>query len=349
MSRRPRGTYLAPRSLLEIRQLSIAYYSPSETLRAVRDISLQVYEGETLALAGETGSGKSTIALAVLGLLDPQAKLESGEIYHEGRSLRSLKNHDWKEVRGRKIGIIFQDARSALNPVLTIKDHLIETLQSHQRLTKREAQARALDLLQEVGIPQGHEKLYPFELSGGICQRVGIALAICNGPHLLIADEPTSSLDSTIQAQIMDLLLRMRQRYGLALLLISHDLALISQVADRISILYHGRIVESGSKEEVFASPAHPYTQSLIQCIVGLQHHHETRPLASIPGSVPVPGQDFAGCAFAPRCGNSEPECRRAVPVEREISNTHWVACIRDFQNQGACNSEGKRDKGVEG
>ena len=331
MSRRPRGTYLAPCPLLEIRRLSISYSLSSEILRAVRDISVQVYEGETLALAGETGSGKSTIALAVLGLLDPQAQVESGEISYEGRSLQSLKKRDWKEIRGCKIGIIFQDARSALNPVLTIEDHLIETLRAHQPLIKKEAQARASDLLQEVGIPKGHEKLYPFELSGGICQRVGIALAICNNPRLLIADEPTSSLDSTIQAQILDLLLLMKQRHGLALLLISHDLALISQVADRVSVMYHGRIVESGLKEEVFAFPAHPYTQSLIQCLIGLQHHHETHPLMPIPGVIPIPGQDFPGCVFAPRCGNSKPECPRMIPVEREVSSSHWVACTHDF------------------
>lgn len=331
---------MAPRSLLEVQHLSIAYLSSSETLRAVRDVTLQVYEGETLALAGETGSGKSTLGLAILGLLDPQAQVESGDILYEGCSLQSLRKRDWKGIRGRKIGIIFQDARSALNPVLTIRDHLIETLQAHQPLSKKEAQSRALDLLQEVEIPKGHEKLYPFELSGGICQRVGIALAICNNPRLLIADEPTSSLDSTIQAQILDLLLLMKQRYGLALLLISHDLALISQVADRISIMYHGRIVESGLKEEIFASPAHPYTQSLIQCSVGLQHHHEAHPLTSIPGVLPIPGQNFPGCAFAPRCGNSEPACQQTVPVGREVSNTHWVACIHDFH---AC------DRGTKG
>jgi peptide/nickel transport system ATP-binding protein len=336
--------YLAPRPLLEIRHLSISYSSSSEILRAVRDISLQVYEGETLALAGETGSGKSTLALAVLGLLDPQAYVESGEISYEGCSLQSLKKRDWKEIRGRKIGIIFQDARSTLNPVLTVENHLIETLRAHQPLTKKKAQARALELLQEVGIPKGHEKLHPFELSGGICQRVGIALAICNNPQLLIADEPTSSLDSTIQAQILDLLLLMKQRYGLALLWISHDLALISHVADRISIMYHGRIVESGLTEEVFAFPAHPYTQSLIQCLVGLQHHHETQPLMPIPGVIPIPGRDLQGCAFAPRCGNSKPECLRMIPVGREVSNSHWVACIHDFGDK-----EWEPDEGAKG
>ncbi|MBN1569990.1 MAG: ABC transporter ATP-binding protein [Acidobacteria bacterium] len=340
---------MAPNALLEIRHLSVSYFSTPGFLPAVRDISLQVHKEETHALAGETGSGKSTIALAATGLLDPRAKIESGEILYRGRDLRSLRGGDWKEMRGREIAQIFQDARSALNPVLTIEDHLIETLQSHQRRANKEAKARALDLLQEVGIPGGHEKLYPFELSGGICQRVGIALAICNNPHLLIADEPTSSLDSTIQAQILELLLLMKRRHGLALMLISHDLALISQVADRISILYHGRIVESGSKEEIFSSPAHPYTQSLMQCIVGLQHHSEMRPIASISGSVPVPGRQFSGCAFAQRCGIALPECQRTVPARRELSNTHWVACICSNINQGARDGQNRKRNGIEG
>jgi oligopeptide/dipeptide ABC transporter ATP-binding protein len=326
--------HLALHPLLEVQHLSVAYPSSSGAIQAVRDISLQIFEGETLALAGETGSGKSTLALAVLGLLNRDTQAESGEIIFEGHSIQSLGNRDWESIRGRKIGIIFQDARSALNPVLTVKDHLIETFQAHQQISSKEAQARALDLLQEVGIPKGHEKLYPFELSGGICQRVGIALALCNNPRLLIADEPTSAVDSTIQAQILDLLQLMKQRHNLALLLISHDLALISQVADRISVMYHGCIVESGLKEEVFASPAHPYTQGLIYCHPGLQHHHELNPLTAIPGSIPGPEQNFPGCSFAPRCNHAEPKCQQSIPVERELSNTHWVACIHSLHSR---------------
>jgi len=169
---------------------------------------------------------------------------------------------------------------------------------------------------------------------------VGIAMAICNNPQLLIADEPTSAVDSMIQAQILDLLMIMKQRYGLALLLISHDLAVVSQVADRVSAMYHGRIVESGLKEEVLAAPAHPYTQGLIQCQPGLHHHYETCPLTAIPGSIPIPGQSFTGCAFAPRCGYSEPKCREAVPDLMEISKSHRVACI-----SRRIMSVGQRDK----
>ncbi len=321
--------------LLEVENLSVAYHSPSSIIRAVRNVSLQVLEGETLTLVGETGSGKSTIALALLGLIHNQTKIESGKILFEGRSIQSLKGSDWQSIRGRKIGMVFQDARGALNPVLTIEAHLIETLRAHQELSKRTARSRALELLQEVGIPKRQEKSYPFELSGGACQRVGIALAICNNPRLLIADEPTSAIDSTLQAQIVDLLQLMKQRHGLSLLLISHDLPLISQVADRISVMYHGRVVESGMREEVLFSPEHPYTRGLLQSQPGLQHHHETRPLAAIPGAVPVPGEEFPGCAFASRCGRAELRCKRVIPPAHASSPTHWAACIVDSQGKG--------------
>ncbi len=326
---------LALRPLLEIRNLSIAYHLPSQIIHAVRSVTLQISEGETVALVGETGSGKSTIALSILGLLRFPAKVESGDILFEGRSTRSLADREWKRIRSRKIGIAFQDARSALNPILSIKDHMVETLRSHQPISKKAAREIALRHLQEVGIPEGQERLYPFELSGGACQRIGIALAICNHPRLLIADEPVSAVDVTLQAQILDLLQHMKQRQNLALLLISHDLPLISKVADRICVMYHGRIIESGFSDEVFASPSHPYTLGLIQSQPGLQHHHETNPLAAIPGSMPVPGQDLPGCIFAPRCPDAIPQCAETVPDERALSETHWVACIRSFRRNG--------------
>ncbi len=283
-----------------------------------------------MALAGETGSGKSSLALALLGLFDESSHVESGEILFQGFSLRSLRESDWKGVRGRKIGMIFQDARSALNPVLTIESHLVETIRAHQEISKKEARARAIDLLRDVGISSSQLSLYPFQLSGGECQRIGIALAICNNPRLLIADEPTSAVDSTIQAQILDLLELMKQRYGLALLMISHDLPLLSQVADRISIMYHGRIIESGLGGEIFASPGHPYTQTLIQCQPTLHHHHEIYPLSAIPGAVPMPGENFPGCAFAPRCNQYDLRCTESVPAKQDLSKTHWVACIKN-------------------
>lgn len=326
---------LALRPLLDIRNLSIAYHSSSQIIRAVRNISFQISESETVAIVGETGSGKSTVALSILGLLSHQALVESGEILFEGRSTQSFDSREWKSIRSQKIGMAFQDARSALNPILSIKGHLIETLRSHQSLSKKEAHEMALGLLKEVGIPEGQEKLHPFELSGGACQRIGIALAICNHPRLLIADEPVSAVDVTLQAQILDLLQHMKQRRNLALLLISHDLPLISQMANRICVMYHGRIVESGMSDEVFASPAHPYTLALIQSQPELQHHHETNPLTAIPGSMPVPGEDSPGCMFALRCRDAIPQCEEKVPDRRVLSKTHWAACIRDSREKG--------------
>lgn len=330
--------------LLEVRHLSIAYTSSTGSVHAVRDLSLEVYPGETLAVVGETGSGKSTLALAILGLLDRQTHLQTGEVLYDGRSALSHGKARWKGILGCDIGIIFQDARSALNPVLTVEDHLVETLQAHQKISKREARARTLDLLEEVGIPGSHGNLYPFELSGGISQRVGIALAICNSPKLLIADEPTSAVDSMIQTQILDLLMLMKHRHGLSLFLISHDLAVVSQVADRVSAMYHGRIVESGLREEVLETPSHPYTQGLLQCQPGLQHHHEGFPLKAIPGSIPTAGQNFPGCAFAPRCSFSVPKCQEAVPGWMEVTKSHRVACI---QWQLAASSHADRGKRV--
>jgi oligopeptide/dipeptide ABC transporter ATP-binding protein len=301
----------------------------SQIIQAVRNVSFKISAGETLAIVGETGSGKSTCALSLLGLLGYQAHVESGEILFEGRSLRQLKSREWKSIRGRKIGMTFQDASGALNPILSIEDHLIETLRAHQKLSKKRARIRALEILHEVGISKGKEKLYPFELSGGASQRVGIALAICNNPRLLVADEPLSAMDAILQAHIIDLLRLLKLHYNLALLLISHDLSLIPQLADRISVMYQGRIVETGLKDEILFSPAHPYTRGLIESRPDLKHHHETRPLAAIPGTMPMPGENLPGCPFAPRCRYSEPQCRRAVPDEAVLSQTHRAACMR--------------------
>jgi oligopeptide/dipeptide ABC transporter ATP-binding protein len=312
--------------ILELRNFSVTYHPSSGVVCAVRGASLEIRESETLSLVGETGSGKSTIALAALGLLDRHE--QSGDIRHKNRPIRSLTARDWESIRGREIGIVFQDSRSALNPVRTVLDHVVETLRAHQDISRKEARHKALEILRDVGIHGGQERLYPFALSGGMCQRVGIALAICNKPQLLIADEPTSAIDSAVQAQMLDLLQELKQRYGLALLLISHDLPLISQISDRISVMYHGRIVECGSRRELMDSPAHPYTQSLLRCQPSFENHHEGNRLTAIPGAGPAAGQAFQGCSFAPRCSRAEPRCRETEPEERELSMTHRVACI---------------------
>jgi oligopeptide/dipeptide ABC transporter ATP-binding protein len=300
-------------------------------IRAVRDVSISLCRGETLAIVGETGSGKTTLALSLMGLLDNQGHIESGQILFAGRDLAGLKAAEWRSVRGMQVGMVFQDPRSALNPVLNIGSHLAETLRAHSRLSAKAAMGRAKTLLREVGIPDPEFSVrrYPLQLSGGMCQRVSVALAVCNGPSLLIADEPTSALDPTIQAQVLALLSTMRERHGLALLLISHDLALVSQYADRVGVMYGGHLVEMGPACDLFAHPAHPYTKALLECIPTLAHSSGSRRLCSIDGNPAEPGYEIGGCSFAPRCKTATPECRASVPPERSISERHWASCIR--------------------
>lgn len=345
-NRQPRDLNLAPSPLLEIVNLSVTYPAPSLPAHAVRGVSLNIYESETVALVGETGSGKSSLALAVLGLLGEPARIEADALVLEKQDLRQMPPRDWSGVRGRKIGMVFQDARGALNPVLTIRDHMVETLRAHQKMSTRNAGAQASELLREVGIPQEQESRYPFELSGGACQRVGIALALCNHPRLLIADEPTSAIDAATQAHILALLQRMQRRYGLALLLISHDLSMIAQMADRVAILYHGRLVESGTRKEVFDAPRHPYTRGLLRLQPHFAHHHQSNPLVPIPGQTPGPGEAHAGCAFAARCAVAEAGCRLWLPPETAVSATHRVRCFL-ADKAGASGSPDPSAKGV--
>lgn len=298
---------------------------------AVRDLTFQLTQGETIALVGETGSGKSTVALSLLGLRQPGEQIEAEAILFEGRELSRLNDTEWRTLRGGRISLIFQDSRGALNPVLTIGEHLIESIRAHRSLSRNSARQAAIRILAEVGMPEPELQLgrYSFELSGGMCQRLGIAIGIVNNPRLLIADEPTSALDPTIQAQILKLLRDMKHRYGLTLLLISHDLALVSESADRIMVMYDGRLVESGLRSEVLSQPAHPYTRALIQCQPGIHHHRDTRPLAEIPGNAPAVGQEVPGCAFFSRCSCAQNGCSDSLPRVGNLSGTHSVACFK--------------------
>lgn len=314
--------------ILDVRNLSVSYASRRVPVQAVRAVTFEVSPGETFALVGETGCGKSTIALSLLGLLHSRDHIE-GEILFEGRELRRLTAGDWRRIRGRKIGSVFQDSRGSLNPVLTIEDHLIEALRAHRAISRSSARIRARELLAEVGIAKLHTGRYPSQLSRGMCQRVGLALAICNSPGLLIADEPTSALDPTIQAQLLKLLRRLKQTYGLALLLVSHDLALVAEFADRVGVMYHGHLVEVGKAREVFAQPRHPYTRALIDSLPDLQHRCFERPLYTVPGASPVSGEEFSGCPFAPRCPLVESLCHKSRPSPEVISEFHWAACIK--------------------
>jgi oligopeptide/dipeptide ABC transporter ATP-binding protein len=316
--------------LLVVRNLTVSYPDPSGLVRAAQGVSFEIAAGETLGLVGETGCGKSTVALSIVGLLDG-GRIETGEILFQGRNLAGLEDREWPRVRGPRIGTVFQDARGALNPVLTVGRHLVETLRTHTEMTAAEAWERSAALLGETGLPDPSfiMRRHSFELSGGACQRVGIALALSGNPELLVADEPTSALDPTIQAQILSLLEEMRARRSLALLFISHDLPLVSQIAGRTAVMYAGRIVEYGPAHDVFSRPAHPYTRALLACIPDLSRPPGSQRLEPIPGWPGAASLHAAGCAFAARCPTAVPDCTASVPPPVPLSDSHWAACIR--------------------
>jgi len=301
-------------------------------LPAVRDLSLSVSPGEVLGLVGESGSGKSITSLAVMRLLPPQARV-SGEILlaENGsgtRNLASLDDDAMRQLRGSRIAMIFQEPMTALNPVMRVGDQIAEAVLAHNSISKKEAWQRAVDAMNDVAIPEPARRArdYPYQLSGGMRQRIMIAMAIVNRPKMLIADEPTTALDVTIQAQILELLADLRSRFGLTMLFISHDLAVVSQVADRVAVMYAGCLVELGAKHDLFQSPAHPYTRGLLHAVPDLRTDR-TRPLETIEGMVPALHAMPPGCAFEPRCDFRIPECARALPPLVEVATGHWARC----------------------
>ena len=352
VARRPTACprcYHDPVPLLEIRNLNIAFPAqsqntaalrtsgpptaavPTQTLPAVRDLSFSIAPGEVLGLVGESGSGKSITSLAVMRLLPPQAQVTGEILFSENgttHNLSTLPDDSMRQLRGSRIAMIFQEPMTALNPVMRVGDQIAEAVLAHNSISKKQAHQRAVDAMNDVAIPDPARRArdYPHQLSGGMRQRIMIAMAIVNRPQLLIADEPTTALDVTIQAQILDLLAELRTKFGLAMLFISHDLAVVSHVADRVAVMYAGSMVELGAKRDIFQAPAHPYTRGLLHAVPDLKTDR-ARPLQTIDGTVPSLQSMPAGCAFEPRCEFRIPECARALPPLVEVAPGHWARC----------------------
>ncbi len=313
-------------ALLRVRNLTTVFDLPGGAVPAVNDVSFEIRAGETLCLVGESGSGKSVTALSIMRLVQPPGRVAAGSIEFGGRDLFALSESEMRKVRGAGISLIFQEPMTALNPVFAIGDQLAEALLVHGRATRREARARAIELLEAVRIPNASARIddYPHQLSGGMRQRVLIAMALSCRPSLVIADEPTTALDVTIQAQILDLLREMKAAFNLSLLLITHDLGVVAETADRVAVMYAGRLVEEGPVRAIFREPAHPYTRGLLASMPG---GVPGRRLRAIDGTVPMLGALPPGCPFNPRCPDRFEPCASAVPASWVVGPGHQARC----------------------
>jgi oligopeptide/dipeptide ABC transporter ATP-binding protein len=321
----------AARPLLRVRNLRVEVQTPEGPAAAVDGIDLDVRPGRVLALVGESGSGKSLTALAILGLLPAAAQVTGGSVVVDGRGeLLGLSEARMREVRGAEVAIVFQEPMSALNPVMRVGAQVVEAIEAHPGGARgRAARARAVELLAQVGIPEPEVRFraYPHELSGGMKQRVCIAIALAGEPRVLIADEPTTALDVTVQAQVLDLLARLGRERGLAVLLITHDLGVVAEMADEVAVLYAGRLVERAGARALFERPLHPYTQGLFRSLPRLDARQDR--LEAIPGTVPPPHRRPSGCRFRNRCAMAGAECAEAEPPLLEHALDRWSACFR--------------------
>ena len=313
--------------LLQVKDLRVHYTTEGAVVRAVNGIDLSIRPGEALGLVGETGAGKTTTALGLLRLVpDPPGRIVSGEIFYQGEDLLKKTEKQMRAIRGNQISMIFQDPMTALNPVIPVDDQIAEVIRLHRKCSRREAEREALRMLEKVGIQAVRAHEYPHQFSGGMKQRVVIAIALACDPKLLIADEPTTALDVTIQAQILELMQELRQKMGMSIIMITHDLGVVASMCERIAVMYAGHIVEYGSTDEIFYHPSHEYTKGLIGSIPKLTTEESER-------LVPIEGQPVdllnppAGCPFAPRCRSCMKVCLRRMPPKTQLSDTHYSYC----------------------
>lgn len=312
--------------VMNIEDLTVYYELEKETVKAVNGVDLKLEKGKTLGLVGETGAGKTTLALSLLRLVpDPPGVIKKGKIEINGQDILHMNIKDMQKIRGKEISMIFQDPMTSLNPVLTVCDQIAESIILHEKVGKAEAEKKAIEMLEMVGIPADRAYEYPHQFSGGMKQRVMISIALACNPHLLIADEPTTALDVTIQAQVLDLMARLRDKYGTSVLMITHDLGVVAEICDEVAVMYAGSIVERGTLEEVFENTKHPYTQGLFDSLPDVEDRKAE--LNPIPGLMPDPTNLPVGCAFAPRCPYATAACEAAPPTAHSYSVTHKVVC----------------------
>lgn len=318
-------------TLIEVKDLTVHYVLHSGTSEAVNHISLAMKKGETLGLVGENGAGKTTVALSIMGLLPvPPAQVKSGEIIFEGQDILKLSEKEKKKIRGNKISMIFQDPMTALNPIDRVGDQIAEGIMLHQSVSRKEAMQKACDIMEMVGIPAVRYSEYPHQFSGGMKQRIVIAMALVCNPELLIADEPTTALDVTIQAQVLDMINQLKKKLGTSILLITHDFGVVAEMCERVAVIYAGEIVEAGTLEQIFEFTSHPYTQGLFQSLPSLEDSKAK--LIPIPGMMPDPADLPEGCKFADRCPVCEERCRKTLPPLAEMEPEHLVRCFRPLK-----------------
>ena len=328
------GNYDESNIVLEVKDLWVQYRAGGEIVEAVNGVSFQLHEKQSLALVGETGAGKTTIAKAIMSILpDPPAKVVGGEIFFEDQNMLNMKEKQLRKIRGEKISMIFQDPMTALSPVFTIGNQIEEAYKEHYKVSRTEAKKRTIELLNMVGIPAERYNEYPHQFSGGMRQRVVIAIALACNPSILIADEPTTALDVTIQAQVLDLISRLREQNGTSMILITHDLGIVAENCDDVAIVYAGEIVEMGTKEHIFNETAHPYTQGLFGALPDMaQGRDKLKPIFGLP---PNPANLPKGCKFHPRCPHATERCAAEAPPMLEISEGHFSRCFINPHEEG--------------